>query len=203
MGADHGLSERAYGALKLDLVEGELPPGRVRIPHLVDRYQAGATPVREAMLRLVGEGLLIMPVQGGFEIPALDELAVRHLYEIARCTVLDAAACQTGAASTLVFDERDQADRAPPIERLFEFLAVRTANPFFLARVRGLNDQMRRIRRAEESRLSGLQHEFAALLGQIRRDDRPSLRRSLIAYHNRRLRHLTEIVGAIAAASRA
>src|SRR3546814_9180811 len=84
MGADHGLSERAYAALKLDLVEGELPPGRVRIPHLVGRYQAGATPVREAMLRLVGEGLLIMPVQGGFEVPALDEIAVRHLYEIAQ-----------------------------------------------------------------------------------------------------------------------
>lgn len=202
MGADHGLSERAYAALKLDLVEGELPPGRVRIPHLVGRYQAGATPVREAMLRLVGEGLLIMPVQGGFEVPALDEIAVRHLYEIAQCTILDAAACQIGAASPLAFDERDDADRAPPIERLFEFLAVRTGNPFFLARVRGLNDQMRRIRRAEESRLNGLHGEFAALLGQIRRDERPSVRRSLIAYHKRRLRHLPEIVGAIPPARR-
>ena len=197
MGADHGLSERAYAALKLDLVEGELPPGRVRIPHLVERYQAGATPVREAMLRLVGEGLLVMPVQGGFEVPALDEIAVRHLYEIAQCSILDAAACQIGAASPLVFDERDETGRAPAIERLFEFLAVRTGNPLFLARVRGLNDQMRRIRRAEESRLSGLHREFAALLGQIRRDERPSVRRSLIAYHKRRLRHLPEIVGAI------
>lgn len=112
------------------------------------------------------------------------------------------AACQIGAASPLVFDERDDADRAPAIERLFEFLAVRTGNPFFLARVRGLNDQMRRIRRAEESRLSGLHREFAALLGQIRRDERPSVRRSLIAYHKRRLRHLPEIVGAIPPARR-
>ncbi len=202
MGADHGLSERAYAALKLDLVEGELPPGRVRIPHLVERYQAGATPVREAMLRLVGEGLLIMPVQGGFEVSALDEITVRHLYEIAQCTILDAAACQIGASSTLVFDEEDETDRMPAIERLFEFLALRTGNPFFLARVRGLNDQMRRIRRAEEARLSGLHREFAALLGQIRRDERPSVRRSLIAYHKRRLRHLPEIVGAIPPARR-
>src|SRR3546814_15017187 len=110
-----------------------------------------------------------MAVQGGFEVPALDEIAVRHLYEIAQCTILDAAACQIGAASPLAFDERDDADRAPPIERLFEFLAVRTGNPFFLARVRGLNDQMRRIGRADGSRLNGLHRAFAALLGQIRR----------------------------------
>src|SRR3546814_6714187 len=99
MGAYHGLSERAYAALKLDLVEVELPPVRVRIPHLVERYQAGATPVREAMLRLVGEGLLIMPVQGGFEVSALDEITVRHLYEIEQCSILDAAACPIGASS--------------------------------------------------------------------------------------------------------
>lgn len=195
------MSERAYAALKLDLVEGKLPPGRVRIPHLVERYQAGATPVREAMLRLVGEGLLMMPVRGGFEVPVLDEAAVRHLYQIAQCTILDAVACEIGA-SPLTFQEAED-DHAPPIEQLFEFLAVRTGNPFFLARVRKLNDQMRRFRRAEEARLSGLQREFATLVGQISRKERQALRRSFIAYHKRRLRHLPEILGALPPAVRA
>ncbi len=62
MSADHGLSQRAYTSLKLDLIEGRIASGRINIGQLADRYGMSATPVREAMLRLVGEALLDMPV---------------------------------------------------------------------------------------------------------------------------------------------
>lgn len=200
MGADHRLSELAYAALKLDLVEGALPPGRVRIPHLVTRYQAGATPVREAMLRLVGENLLVMPPEGGFEIPFLNELAVAHLYTMAQWTSLKAVAFSSDTPKVGTADDVYDPERRPPVEQLFEYLAVRTGNLYFVSQVQRLNEQMRRIRRAEDRILSGVEREFAALECQIERHERPALRRSLIAYHKRRLRHLPEIVGAIAAA---
>lgn len=163
----------------------------------VERYQAGATPVREAMLRLVGEGLLTMPPQGGFEVPSVDEVMVGHFYETMLGKMLDAVARRAGASLPLPLMDSAATDQLPPIERLFDHLAARTGNPFFLGEVRRLNDHMRRIRRAEEKSLSGLSDEFAALVAQVERDEHAAIRRSIAAYHRRRLRHLGQIVAAI------
>lgn len=194
MSADHALSERAYISLKFDLVEGRLLPGRINIGQLADRYGMSATPIREAMLRLVGEALLEMPAAGGFAIPVLDEVAVRHLYSLSQYVMLTAASCRSGLLADHAFDEQPNSGALPPIEQLFDSLAKRTQNAFLVFFVQNLNDQMRRIRRAEESKLSGLHREFGALLGQIEHGSRQSIRRSVLAYHRRRLRNLPEIM---------
>jgi DNA-binding GntR family transcriptional regulator len=196
MSADHGLSERAYTSLKFDLIEGRLAPGRIHIGKLADRYGMSATPIREAMLRLVGEKLLEMPPAGGFEIPALDEMTVRHLYALSQYVMLTAAACRSGLLVDPDFEAGCLSDVPPPIEQLFDSLAKGTQNASLIFFVRNLNDQMRRIRRAEESKLSGLDREFSSILAQIGHGNRQSIRRSVIAYHRKRLRHLPEIMSA-------
>lgn len=198
MSADHELSERAYTSLKFDLVEGRLAPGRIHIGKLADRYGMSATPVREAMLRLVGEALLEMPPAGGFEIPSLDEMAVRHLYALSQYVMLTAAACRSGLLVDLDFAAGCLSDVPPPIEQLFDSLAKGTQNAPLIFFVRNLNDRMRRVRRAEESKLSGLDREFGAISAQIEHGNKQSIRRSMIAYHRRRLRHLPEIMSALA-----
>lgn len=197
MSADHGLSERAYTSLKFDLVEGRLPAGRINIGKLADRYGTSATPIREAMLRLVGESLLVMPAAGGFEIRALDEMAVRHLYALSQYVMLTAVSCRAGHLVDHGVEEEHISEAPPSIERLFDSLAEGTRNAFLMFFVQNLNDQMRRIRRAEERKLNGLQRELIALLGQIEHGNRQSTRRSVIAYHRRRLRNLPEIMSAI------
>lgn len=194
MSADHGLSERAYTSLKFDLVEGRLTPGRVHIGKLADRYGMSATPIREAMLRLVGEALLEMPAAGGFEIPVLNETKVRHLYALSQYVMLTAVSCRSGLLAAHDIGERCISDPLPPIERLFDSLAQASQNTPLMFFVQNLNDQMRRIRRAEEGKLSGLEREFGALLRQCEHGSKQSVRRSVIAYHRRRLRHLSEIV---------
>lgn len=197
MSADHALSERAYTDLKLDLIEGRLAPGRINIGQLADRYGMSATPIREAMLRLVGEALLEMPTAGGFEIPVLDEPAVRHLYVLSQYVMLTAASCRSGLLAAHDFNEQYISGAPPPIERLFDSLARLTQNATLMFFVQNLDDRMRRIRRAEEGKLNGLHREFDALVSQIERGSRPSIRRSVVAYHRRRLRHLPEIVAAL------
>lgn len=198
MSADHRLSERAYTSLKLDLIEGRLAPGRVNIGQLADQYGMSATPIREAMLRLVGEALLEMPAAGGFEIPVLDETAVRHLYVLSQYVMLTAASCRSSLLAVHDFNEQGISGAAPPIERLFDSLAKATQNALLMFFVQNLNDRMRRIRRAEEGKLSGLHREFVALLGQIEHGNRQSIRRSVVAYHRRRIRNLPEIISGLA-----
>lgn len=197
MSADHGLSERAYISLKSDLIEGRLAPGRVHIGRLADRYGMSATPVREAMLRLVGETLLEMPPAGGFEIPALNEAAVRNLYAISQYVMLTAAACRGGLHVEPNLHDGDMSDLPPPIEELFDSIAKATRNVFLTAFVQNLNDHMRRIRRAEERKLTGLGREFSAISSQIERGSRQSMRRAIIAYHRRRIRYLPEIMSVL------
>ena len=198
MSADHGLNERAYARLQNDLVEGRLLPGRDQLGQLADRYGMSVTPIREAVLRLVGETLIDMPTAGGFKIHALDEPAVRQLYALSQYMMLSAVSCQSAALVDHSLENEPVAGASPPIERLADSLAKGTRNIFLLFFVRNLNDHMRRIRRAEEGKLSGLDREFAALLGQFEHGSRQSIRRSVIAYHRRRLRNLPEIMGALA-----
>ncbi|MGN7930544.1 GntR family transcriptional regulator [Sphingopyxis sp. 22461] len=197
MSADHGLSERAYTSLKFDLIEGRLPAGRINIGQLADRYSTSTTPIREAMLRLVGESLLDMPSAGGFEIRALDEAAVRHLYVLSQYVMLNAAACRSRVLVDHDFEEESIAGAPPAIELLFDSLAKGTQNAVLAIFVRNLNDRMRRIRRAEEGKLNGLGREFSTLRRQIEHGNRQSIRRSVIAYHRRRIRNITEIMSAI------
>jgi DNA-binding GntR family transcriptional regulator len=63
------LSERAATLVERDIVAGLLAPGaRLGIVDLVQRYEIGATPLREGLSRLVSRGLIIGIGQRGFRV---------------------------------------------------------------------------------------------------------------------------------------
>src|SRR4051812_38527758 len=63
------LSERAASLLEHDIISGTLAPGaRLGIVDLVQRYEIGATPLREGLSRLVSRGLIIGIGQRGFRV---------------------------------------------------------------------------------------------------------------------------------------
>ncbi|MFI0537540.1 GntR family transcriptional regulator [Streptomyces sp. WSLK1-3] len=81
--------ERVADALRAALIAGELLPGQVySAPALAARFGVSATPVREAMLDLVKEGLVDTVPNKGFRVTAvsdqqLDEYThIRSLIEI-------------------------------------------------------------------------------------------------------------------------
>lgn len=70
------LNDRAYGALKKGLMSGQFKPGEVlTIRHLAAEYGISATPVREALQRLVAERALELQRNRsiGVPIPTLEK----------------------------------------------------------------------------------------------------------------------------------
>ena len=63
------LSERAAMLVEQDILAGHLAPGsRLGIVDLVQRYEIGATPLREGLSRLMSRGLIVGIGQRGFRV---------------------------------------------------------------------------------------------------------------------------------------
>lgn len=77
----HGAATRAtslFDQLRADLLAGELEPGsKLAIEALAERYATSATPLREALNRLVSDGLVQRREQRGFVVAPIsaDDLA--------------------------------------------------------------------------------------------------------------------------------
>src|SRR3954452_19756218 len=72
------LSERAAALVEQDILAGHLAPGsRLGIIELVQRYEIGATPLREGLSRLMSRGLIVGIGQRGFRVAEVsrDDLA--------------------------------------------------------------------------------------------------------------------------------
>src|SRR6202451_2295347 len=101
--------------IREQVITGELPAGRqLRQRDLAQRFGVSQTPVREAMRRLESEGLLVCDTHRGFTVVSPDAGPVEENFQI----------------------------RAA-LESLGASLAARRIDAAGLARLRGLNDQMR------------------------------------------------------------
>jgi DNA-binding GntR family transcriptional regulator len=103
-----GVATRAtslYDQLRADLLAGELEPGaKLAIEALADHYHTSATPLREALNRLVSDGLVQRREQRGFVAAGIsaDDLA-----EITRtrCWLEEIALRESIAAHTTAWEE--------------------------------------------------------------------------------------------------
>jgi len=80
------LSEQLIVRLRGDLIEGRLPPNeRLRMGGLEQRYGMSSSPLREALNRLVEEGLVVADQRRGFSVASM---SLEDLDEITRMRVL-------------------------------------------------------------------------------------------------------------------
>jgi GntR family transcriptional regulator, carbon starvation induced regulator len=80
------LADRAYERLKNEIIRGVQPPGtRLAVKQLSEAYDIGASPIREALARLVGEGLVLVFGQRGFRVPPIDRV---DLWDVTNTRVL-------------------------------------------------------------------------------------------------------------------
>ncbi len=85
------LSERAASLLQRDILVGELAPGaRLGIADLVQRYEIGATPLREGLSRLVSRGLIVAIGQRGFRVATVSEDDLRDITRIRTVVEIEA-----------------------------------------------------------------------------------------------------------------
>ncbi len=194
MVADHQTSERVYAALKADLLAGIWSFERLNINTMAERYDASATPVREALLRLVGEGLLEMPISGGFAIPRLDAGRLRDLYTFSLALGV-LITKHLPSRPPLCVGDLGQSRLKYPIDALVAVLAENTGNSAIIAATRSLNDSMHPIRRMEEMRLPGLEKEYSGFLEIIHQYNPARMRKILANHHRRRLSNVHKILG--------
>jgi DNA-binding transcriptional MocR family regulator len=187
--------ERIYYALKEQLGSGRYSSGEHLEPAaLADDLCASITPVRDALHRLVGEGLVEAPRGDGFRTPMVTEVGLRHLYRW-NAMVLDAAARAGGSRGVepaQLPPERD--DRVTVTEYLFLTVARISANAEHVATTARLNDRLRPIRRVELELLAEVDTELDALMATLLDQQAGALRRPLAAYHRRRERIVADIV---------
>lgn len=90
------LAQAAYEKLRNMILTGELPPETAITENsIVDRLGIGKTPVREAMRRLVLEGLLDVTPRLGYTVTAITQKDVEDLFEMR--VINEVAAAQLAA----------------------------------------------------------------------------------------------------------
>jgi GntR family carbon starvation induced transcriptional regulator len=87
------LAEQTYETLKGDLLAGVFVPGAALLTReLLARYGCGISPLREAIARLVGEGLLAASGHRGVRVPLPSVADLNELYRIRTLLECDALA---------------------------------------------------------------------------------------------------------------
>lgn len=80
------LSQSAYDALRDDIIGGRREPeSKLRIEELRQHYGTGASPLREALNRLAGEGFVTTEGQRGFRVAAI---SMKDLEDITRLRIM-------------------------------------------------------------------------------------------------------------------
>ena len=104
----NGAATRAtslYDQLRADLLGGELEPAsKLAIEALAERYATSATPLREALNRLVSDGLVERREQRGFVVAGISEQDLAEITQ-ARCWLEAIALRESMAAHSTAWEE--------------------------------------------------------------------------------------------------
>lgn len=187
--------DRVYVALKRLIMSGRFRPGaRLEPVHIGDELRASITPVRDALYRLMGDGLVEAGETDGFAVAAMAETDLRDLYHWNR-QLLGLALRHVPAepASRVQPDPTimDDADRAAA---LFSAIVHHAESGEHQRAIERANDRLHASRLAEtrvaeigRAGLDGIAEAWAQ--GSV-----TELRRHSTDYHRRRVAHVAQIV---------
>jgi len=183
------------------LQSGRYAPGeRIDPATLAKEFRISTTPVRLALYRLVGEGLLADHARGGLRVPLLSEVAMRDLYDWMQRQLL--IACDIGVAPASWRSRRPPAtsvngDEVKMTWQLFDSIAHATGQRALHDSVKRTNDRLAPIRRAKHGMLEHTADELAMLRQRWQQRDIAALKRGLREYHERRKELVPCIVAAL------
>ncbi len=199
MSVIHSKSAFVYGQVRRALQSGRYVPGqRIDPASLAAEFRTSPTPVRFALYRLVGEGLLADHARNGLHVPLPTEVALRDLYDWMQRLLL--MACDIGiAAAPRATEEPAPASAAEDdlvkrTWRLFDMIARATAHRSLHHAVKQANDRLAPIRRAKQTLIQDPEREFLALNRHWQQRDIAALRSVLRDYHERRKHLVPSIV---------
>lgn len=199
---DPPLQERVYLGLKADYLAGHFVPGkRIDLQELATRHHSSKTPVREAAFILVGEGLFVHHVDGGFLVPTLEpsdliEFLSWHMQLIlASISGLKEAALRRALQQySNGVDGESSVDFAARAMEIFTSLVEAGGNKQASIYVRRLNERIHYARIADAAQPAVAARELSALADMRVSDFRKALRRRIEAYHLRKIDRQQHII---------
>jgi DNA-binding GntR family transcriptional regulator len=109
MDSENRISTQAssvYDRLQADILSGELKPGRkLRLKELIDLYDTGNSPLREALNRLSANGMVVREENRGFRVPPANSDELNELTRT-RCWLEEIALRESIANGDVAWEER-------------------------------------------------------------------------------------------------
>lgn len=202
MSASYSKSTLLYEQVRRALQSGRYVPGQWIDPGLLAaEFNTSLTPIRLALHRLVGAGLLEDHARGGMHVPLPNEIAMRDLYDWMEHLLL--IACEIGT-SPLPHATAEGLEAISPDDdlvkltwQLFDAIASATAQSALHQAVKRTNDQLAPIRRGKQHLLEHSFDELSELIRYWHARDYPALSCALRNYHARRKKLVPCIVAAL------
>lgn len=201
MMAPHSKSAFMYDQVKLGLHSGQYAPGqRIDPAMLAEQFRTSQTPVRFALYRLMGEGLLDDHAREGLHVPLPTERALRDLYDwMQRLLTM---ACDIGfesdsPMSAPISKPKPDDDLAVSTQRLFDVIALATGHVVLYRSVQLTNGRLAPIRHAKTGFIKHAFDETENLYQHWQKQDIPALRSALNDYHERRKQLVPRIVASL------
>ncbi len=205
-----GEIDRLYRRLREMAIRFEIAPGeRINEGQLAKRLSTSRTPLREAMNRLVSEGLLTVTHNRGFFCRQLDPKTIFDLYEL-RCGLEMHSvklACQRASDKALLdlqafliatADEPDDREEERVLhfdERFHETIAELSENASLLAALRNLNARIYFVRWIDmRGRRAITQSEHMEILNAMERRDSAACVALMERHITRRMSRIVEVV---------
>lgn len=182
-------SERAYSALRDDIIDWRLEPGTVLAEvDLSERLGVSRTPVREALGRLVADGLVAEKGGRGLVVSAVSLDDIAQLFELRQALeqqlarlaargrdprVFDGLAAEFRAAPSLLA-RADREDYYALVARFDGAMDAAAANPYLVAALRTVRPHLARVRRISQDntdRLVEAAHEHLTIVEAVAAGD--------------------------------
>lgn len=188
--------EPTYERLKRELMAGRWPQDtRLEAQMIAEDYGVSATPVRDCLNRLTGEGLVLMRPGEGYRVPRLTEKALRDMLELHRLLVINAVSENRLPLSDPLQD-RTELSYAEVVLTIFIGLAQLSGNSATAFTVRALGERLHPVRILEPTLLDGTSAEVRRLR-KTRKGQQGELLAAISAYHERRIDAAAAMIAAL------
>lgn len=189
-----------YSTVRRALQSGRYVPGeRIDPASLAHEFHMSPTPVRCALYRLAGEGVIVDHPRHGFQVPLPTELSLRDLYGwmeqllVMACTSPARKASEHASARATVSD-----DVPKRTWKLFDAIARSSGQWSLHEAVRRTNDRLAPIRRATLELMIDMPEELDRLQQLFVAHDLQRLEHALRDYHAHRRQLVPQIVALLA-----
>ena len=194
--------KRVYQSLKSSVVSQHFVPGeRLNIETLAEDLRVSITPVRETLLRLVAEGLIINVPKMGFFMRTLSEADILDLYELNHLLTTWSMnrlmrdripGLVAGMPELIALNKKLSLVQMPADEVIanssgiiFEYCARRAGNLEIVEQVKNINDRLNHIRVCESQMECTPAVALLAIIQQGIKGDYEELQTLFEEQHNR------------------